>query len=54
MAQLSNVVIASAGGKARFKPSDFLDTPKKPARKMSAQELRAMAYLAFGPPPKKD
>lgn len=53
MSHLSNVIVASAGGKARFSPSDFLAVKKKATPKMSAKELRAMAMLAFGPPPAK-
>jgi len=51
MAQFSNVIVAAHGGTATFKAADFLNEPRKASRKMDAKELRAMAVLAFGPPP---
>ena len=50
---LGNIVFASQGGKANLKPSDFLSVPEK-VKPRTADELRNLAILAFGPPPKNE
>lgn len=50
---LGNIIYSSQGIKQRFKQSDFLKTPQR-VNPMSADELRNLAILAFGPPPKKE
>lgn len=52
-ADLGNIIFAANGGKGNFKVEDFFGVAPQ-AKRQTAEQMRAMAILAFGPPPKKE
>lgn len=50
-AAIGNFVYGSQGVKTRFTAEDFLES-KQPVKPKTADQLRSLAILAFGPPPK--